>query len=61
VSHYLLDQRSLLADNLSSNVVGLVVSTGFRFLLYRFWVYAPTRSKSLGRRTDAAALASLVE
>lgn len=61
VSHYALGQRSLLADNLSSNVVGLFVSTGFRFLLYRFWVYAPSRSKALSNRTDAAALTSLVE
>jgi putative flippase GtrA len=61
VSHYVLDQRSLLADNLSSNIVGLGIATGFRFLLYRFWVYAPTRSKSLSRRTDAATLTSLLE
>ncbi|CAN5209404.1 hypothetical protein BH09ACT1_BH09ACT1_02550 [soil metagenome] len=61
VSHYALDQRSLLADNVSSNIVGLVISTGFRFLLYRFWVFAPTRSKSLANRSDAATLTSLVE
>lgn len=46
VSHYLLGYTSLLADNISANVVGLVLSTTFRFLMYTFWVYAPTRADS---------------
>lgn len=47
ISHYLLGFTTLLADNISANVVGLVLSTTFRYLMYRFWVYAPTRSDSL--------------
>lgn len=47
VSHYILGFTSLLADNISANVVGLVIATAFRFLLYRFWVYGPGRSDGL--------------
>jgi putative flippase GtrA len=39
VSHYALGFTSLLADNLSSNVVGLALGTAFRFWLYRVWVF----------------------
>ena len=39
VSHYLLGFDSLLADNISSNVVGLVLGTAFRFWGYRVWVF----------------------
>lgn len=39
VSHYLLDMRSPLADNLSANVVGLALGTGFRFWSYRTYVF----------------------
>ena len=38
-SHYVLDLRSALADNVSANVVGLVLSTLFRFYAYRTWVF----------------------
>jgi putative flippase GtrA len=41
VSHYLLGFTSLLADNISSNVVGLALGTAFRFWLYRTWVFRP--------------------
>ncbi len=44
VSHYLLGLTSIVADNISGNVIGLVLATAFRFLLYRYWVFAPTRS-----------------
>lgn len=47
VSHYLLGYTSLLADNISSNIVGLFLGTAFRFLLYRFWVYGHHRSDGL--------------
>ena len=43
VSHYVLDLRTLLADNISGNVVGLVLGSALRFLLYRHWVYNPAR------------------
>lgn len=44
VSHYLLGFTSLLADNISTNVVGLFLGTTFRFFLYRYWVYHPART-----------------
>lgn len=47
VSHYLLGFTSLLADNVSSNIVGLFLGTAFRFLLYRYWVYGHHRSDGL--------------
>lgn len=43
-SHYLLGFTSLLADNISSNVVGLLLGSVVRFALYRHWVYHPERS-----------------
>lgn len=43
VSHYLLGFDSLLADNISSNVIGLLLGSVFRFSLYRHWVYHPAR------------------
>src|SRR5690606_24360583 len=39
VSHYVLGFQSLLADNVSSNVVGLALGTAFRFWGYRVWVF----------------------
>lgn len=41
VSHYVLGYTSLLADNISSNVIGLALGTAFRFWLYRVWVFRP--------------------
>jgi putative flippase GtrA len=40
VSHYALGFTSLLADNVSTNVVGLALGMVFRFWLYRTWVFA---------------------
>jgi putative flippase GtrA len=45
VSHYLLGFDSKLADNISSNVIGLGLGTLFRFTLYRTWVFAPHRGE----------------
>lgn len=44
VSHYVLGFTSLLADNISSNVIGLALGTIFRFGFYRFWVYGRHRA-----------------
>ena len=44
ISHYLLGYTSLLADNISSNVIGLALGTAFRFVFYRLWVFNPKRS-----------------
>ena len=38
-SHYVLDLRSPLADNISANGVGLVLGTVFRFWSYRTFVF----------------------
>jgi putative flippase GtrA len=42
-SEYVLGLRSLLADNIATNVVGLALGTIFRFVFYRLWVYKPNR------------------
>ncbi|NEM91324.1 GtrA family protein [Galbitalea soli] len=39
ISHYALGLTSALADNISSNVIGLGLGTLFRFALYRLWVF----------------------
>ncbi|MEA9985456.1 MULTISPECIES: GtrA family protein [Subtercola] len=39
VSHYLLGFTSQLADNISGNVIGLVLGTAFRFAAYHFVVF----------------------
>jgi putative flippase GtrA len=39
VSHYALGLTGALADNVSANVVGLVLATGFRFWAYRTHVF----------------------
>jgi putative flippase GtrA len=46
VSHYLLGFESKLADNISSNVIGLGLGTLFRFTFYRLWVFAPHRGEA---------------
>jgi putative flippase GtrA len=40
VSHYVLGFRSVFADNIATNVVGLGIGTAFRFAFYRWWVFA---------------------
>lgn len=39
VSHYAMGLDSPLADNISANVVGLILGTLFRFVAYRTWVF----------------------
>ncbi|MFU8945604.1 GtrA family protein [Mycetocola zhadangensis] len=46
VSHYLLGFTSVIADNISANVIGLALGAIFRFTLYRYWVFAPGRQAS---------------
>ncbi|WP_227496983.1 GtrA family protein [Planctomonas psychrotolerans] len=55
ISHYVLGFTSVLADNISSNVIGLLLGSVFRFTLYRHWVYSPRRAH---RRAKRRALAS---
>jgi putative flippase GtrA len=47
VSHYLLGLRSVVADNVSSNLVGLLLGSAVRFVLYRYWVYSPRRARNV--------------
>lgn len=59
ISHYVLGFDTLLADNISTNVIGLFLGTAFRFVLYRFWVYGHHRKDGLTARenkTQAAAM-----
>lgn len=42
-SHYVLGLTTVLEDNISKNVVGLVLGSAIRFALYRYWVYHPSR------------------
>ena len=43
-SHYVLGFTTILADNISTNVIGLVLATIFRYVLYRYWVFSPKRA-----------------
>ena len=47
ISHHLLGYTSIVADNISTNVVGLALGTAFRFVLYRYWVFGHHRSDGL--------------
>jgi putative flippase GtrA len=47
VSHYALGFTSVLADNISGNVIGLGLGTAFRFAFYRYWVFHPNRERPL--------------
>src|SRR5690606_29343683 len=53
VSHYLLGFTSLLADNISKNVVGLALGTAFRFAFYRLWVFRADRGTAVVEQTRA--------
>ncbi|PJJ61761.1 GtrA family protein [Compostimonas suwonensis] len=61
ISHYVFGFTSLLADNISRNVIGLMLATAFRFLLYRYWVYGHHRKDGLtaikNREAEASAMA----
>ncbi|WP_461142695.1 GtrA family protein [Spelaeicoccus albus] len=39
VSHYVLGFTSKLDDNISGNVIGLILGTAFRYLMYKFLLY----------------------
>jgi putative flippase GtrA len=48
VSHYVLDLTSPLSDNISANVIGLVLGTTFRFWSYRTYVFKPRPEALVG-------------
>lgn len=59
ISHYILGFDNIVADNISGNVVGLILGTAFRFILYRFWVYGHHRKDGLTARQHKAEAAAL--
>ena len=54
VTHYALGFTSVVADNISTNVVGLALGTAFRFTFYRLWVFGSHRSGSGAHATATA-------
>lgn len=54
-SHYVLGFTSVLADNISKQVVGLVLGSVIRFALYRYWVYHPRRANRVAERRERTA------
>lgn len=58
-THHVLGLHSLLADNISANVVGLGLGTIFRFVLYRYWVYGHHRNEEIEGAESASELAEL--
>ena len=40
-SRYTLGLTSQFADNVSANVVGLILGTAFRYVMYRYVVFSP--------------------
>lgn len=52
-SHYVLGLTSVLADNISGNVVGIVLGTLFRFWAYRRFVFTEMRGGPSRAEADA--------
>ena len=46
VSRYVLDMRTQFADNISANVVGLVLGTVFRYIMYRYVIFTGPDEKN---------------
>ncbi|MGV8970441.1 MAG: GtrA family protein [Microbacteriaceae bacterium] len=58
VSHYVLGFQSILADNVATNVIGLTLSTAFRFFAYRHWVFSTSRTSRTSRYSEASIAAT---
>jgi putative flippase GtrA len=52
-SHYVLGLDSPLADNISANVVGVLLGTLFRFVAYRTWVFPAIPEDDVAEREMA--------
>jgi putative flippase GtrA len=46
ISHYVLGFQSLLADNISANIIGVGFAAIFRFIANRYWVFPQIRDVS---------------
>lgn len=46
-SHHVLGLTSLVADNISANIIGLGLGTLLRFVLYRYWVWGLHRGEPI--------------
>ena len=45
VSHYVLGFTSVLADNISSQGIGLILGSLLRYLIFEMWVFNPRRHR----------------
>jgi putative flippase GtrA len=54
ISHYVLGFTSPLDDNISTNVVGLVLGTAFRFWAYRTFVFVQDQPADGAERVETA-------
>jgi putative flippase GtrA len=45
VSHYLLGFTGVVADNISSQGVGLVLGSALRYVIFELWVFSPRRQR----------------
>jgi putative flippase GtrA len=61
VSHYALGYDNLVADNISKNVVGLVLGTIVRFALFRYWVWGHHRTGKVVEPDLAEAASTIFE
>ncbi|MFC2609855.1 MAG: GtrA family protein, partial [Peptidiphaga gingivicola] len=57
-SRYVLHLTTQFADNVSGNIVGLVLGTAFRYVMYRYFVFSPAsrceKVASCGEKTADA-------
>jgi putative flippase GtrA len=54
-SHYVLGLTSPLADNISANVVGMLIGTAFRFWTYRKFVFTAVAAPASAEIAEAVA------
>lgn len=44
VSRYVLGYTSQIADNVSGMIIGTILGSVLRYLLYKYWVFSPSRT-----------------
>lgn len=52
-SRYVLGLRTILADNISANIVGLILGTAFRYVMYRYVVFTPRHAEQEPANVEA--------